>query len=103
MAVSEEGPVSVRRRPRDVPLRETLIYPPARSRIDTPAVDAVRGLVFLSGHLEFWRVPLARSPFFVTSMRGAIAAGIEPFCGRLVVNDLPDLATDDGFALRITW
>lgn len=53
--------------------------------------------------LEFWRVPLARSPFFITSMRGAIAAGIEPFCGRLVVNDLPDLTIDDCFALRITW
>lgn len=53
--------------------------------------------------LEFWQVPLARSQFFTTSMRGAIAVGIEPFCGRLVVNDVPDLATSDSFALRITW
>jgi hypothetical protein len=36
-------------------------------------------------------------------MRGAIAVGIEPFCARLVVNDVPDQATNDGFALRITW
>jgi hypothetical protein len=219
VSVPEERPVSSRRRPREVPLTETLIHPPPRSKTETAPVDAVRGLVFLSGYkwileqghgdryrdllpagrlrdrvstvtaaewipiedalvvyatcdalrlsfdeqvaigravsaannglfvttvarlvgklaspwtglahldkawqrsnrggavavyklndrqarIEFWRVPLARSPFFTTSMRGAIAAGIEPFCGRLVVNDVPDLATDDSFALRLTW
>jgi len=64
---------------------------------------AVYKLSERQARLELWRVPLARSPFFVTSMRGAIAAGIEPFCGRLVVNDLPDQAIDDGFAFRLTW
>ena len=53
--------------------------------------------------LEFWQVPLARSPFFVTSMRGAIAVGIEPFCKRLVVSELATYTTSDGFALRLAW
>jgi hypothetical protein len=53
--------------------------------------------------VEFWRASLARSPFFTTSMRGSVAIGIEPFCERVVVNDVPDQATADGFALRVTW
>jgi hypothetical protein len=53
--------------------------------------------------LEFWQCPLARSPFFVTSMRGAIAVGLEPFCERVTVTDIPEQTTKDGFALRATW
>jgi len=53
--------------------------------------------------LEFWQVPLARSPFFVTSMRGAIAIGLEAFCDRIVVNEIPDLLTAESFALRLVW
>jgi hypothetical protein len=53
--------------------------------------------------LEFWQCPLARSPFFLTSMRGAIAAGIEPFCERLVVAESPEHTTPDQFALRVLW
>ena len=53
--------------------------------------------------LEFWQCPLARSPFFMTSMRGAMAAGIEPFCDRLVVTEIPEYATPDSFALRMMW
>ncbi len=53
--------------------------------------------------LEFWQVPLARSPFFVTSMRGAIAVGLEDFCERILVTDLPGLLTPESFALRLVW
>ena len=56
-----------------------------------------------SARLEFWQCPLARSSFFTTSMRGAIAAGIEPFCERLVVTESPDQTTPDQFALRVMW
>lgn len=64
---------------------------------------AVFKLAERQARLEFWQVPLARSPFFTTSMRGAIAAGIEPFCARVAVNDVPEQATENGFALRVTW
>lgn len=53
--------------------------------------------------LEFWQCPLARSPFFVTSMRGAIAIGAEPFAGRVVISEIPEMTTSDSFALRIMW
>jgi hypothetical protein len=53
--------------------------------------------------LEFWQVPLAQSPFFVTSMRGAIAIGLEDFCERILVTDVPEHLTSDGFALRLVW
>jgi hypothetical protein len=53
--------------------------------------------------LEFWRCPLARSAFFRTSMRGAIAVGIEPFCDRVVVNEIAHQNSPDGFALRLSW
>lgn len=56
-----------------------------------------------SARLEFWRVPLARSPFFVTSMRGAIAVGIEPFCERAIVTEVAGQTTAEGFALRVAW
>jgi hypothetical protein len=56
-----------------------------------------------AARLEFWQVPLARSPFFVTSMRGAIAVGIEPFCERVVVTEVAGQTNDDGFALRVAW
>jgi hypothetical protein len=64
---------------------------------------AVYKLGAQQARLEFWRCPLARSAFFRTSMRGAIAAGIEPFCDRVVVNEVADYATVDGFALRVSW
>lgn len=53
--------------------------------------------------LEFWQCPLARSPFFVTSMRGAIAVGAEPFAERVVISEIPEMTTPDGFALRVKW
>jgi hypothetical protein len=53
--------------------------------------------------LEFWQCPLARSPFFVTSMRGAIAVGAEPFAGRVVITEIPEMTTSDAFALRVMW
>jgi len=53
--------------------------------------------------LEFWQVPLAQSPFFVTSMRGAIAVGLEPFCEKLVISEIPEHTTKDFFALRVMW
>ena len=53
--------------------------------------------------LEFWQCPLARSPFFVTSMRGAIAVGAEPFAERVVISEIPDMTTSEGFALRVMW
>jgi hypothetical protein len=53
--------------------------------------------------LEFWQVPLARSPFFVTSMRGALDAGIEGFCRRAIITDVPELWSPDGFAVRLAW
>jgi hypothetical protein len=53
--------------------------------------------------LEFWQCPLARSPFFITSMRGAIAIGAEPFAERVVITEIPDMTTSDGFALRVMW
>lgn len=56
-----------------------------------------------AARLEFWQVPLARSPFFVTSMRGAIAVGMEDFCERVLVTDLPAQVTAESFALRVAW
>jgi hypothetical protein len=53
--------------------------------------------------LEFWQCPLARSPFFITSMRGAIAVGAEPFAERIVITEIPDMTSGDGFALRVMW
>jgi hypothetical protein len=53
--------------------------------------------------LEFWNVPLARSPFFVTSMRGAIAAGMDDFTDRILIVDVPELLTSESFALRLVW
>lgn len=53
--------------------------------------------------MEFWACPLATSPFFRTSMRGAIAAALDMFCDRCLVQELPELATHDGFALRAMW
>lgn len=53
--------------------------------------------------LEFWQVPMAQSPFFVTSMRGAIAIGMEDFCERVLIVDMPELLTADSFALRVVW
>jgi hypothetical protein len=53
--------------------------------------------------MEFWQCPLARSPFFVTSMRGAIAIGAEPFAERVVISEIPEMTTEEGFALRIMW
>jgi hypothetical protein len=56
-----------------------------------------------TARLEFWKVPMARSRFFVTSMRGAIAVGIEPLCDRVLVTELPEHGGSDGFALRVSW
>lgn len=56
-----------------------------------------------TARLEFWQCPLARSPFFVTSMRGAIAVGAEPFAERVVISEIAEMTTNDGFALRVMW
>jgi hypothetical protein len=64
---------------------------------------AVYKIASRQARVEFWKVPLARSPFFVTSMRGALGAAIEPFCDRVLVVELPELTTSDGFALRVIW
>lgn len=56
-----------------------------------------------SARLELWNVPMARSRFFVTSMRGSIAAGFEPFCGKVVVAEVTDSMRPDSFALRLAW
>ncbi|MEJ7731518.1 MAG: hypothetical protein WKG00_20185 [Polyangiaceae bacterium] len=56
-----------------------------------------------TARLEFWKVPMARSRFFTTSMRGAIAVGIEPLCERVLVTELPEHSGPDGFALRVSW
>lgn len=56
-----------------------------------------------SARLEYWQCPMARSPFFVTTMRGVVSAGLEPFCSRINVVELPARTTDDGFALRVSW
>jgi hypothetical protein len=56
-----------------------------------------------SARLEFWQVPLAQSPFFVTSMRGAIAVGLEDFCQRIMVTEIPSHLSEEGFALRLAW
>ncbi len=53
--------------------------------------------------MEFWACPLATSPFFRTSMRGAIAAALTLFCDRCLVQEQPELATADGFSLRAMW
>ena len=53
--------------------------------------------------LEFWQCPLAKSPFFVTSMRGAIAIGAEPFAERVVISEISEMTTPDSFALRVMW
>lgn len=53
--------------------------------------------------LEFWNVPLARSPLFVTSMRGAVGVGLEDFCARVLVTEVPELLGPEGFALRVVW
>lgn len=56
-----------------------------------------------AARLEFWQVPLAVSPFFVTSMRGAVAVGLEGFSKRVAVTEAPELLTPDSFALRLAW
>lgn len=56
-----------------------------------------------AARLGFWKVPLCRSRFFTTSMRGAIAIGLEPLCDRVLVTELPELAETDGFSLRVSW
>jgi len=53
--------------------------------------------------LEFWQCPLARSPLFVTSMRGALAIGAEPFADKVVISEITEMTTPEGFALRVMW
>jgi hypothetical protein len=65
---------------------------------------AVYKLAEKSARLEYWNVPLARSRFFVTTMRGSVAAGLEPFCrGRVFVTELAESRRSDSFALRVAW
>jgi hypothetical protein len=55
-----------------------------------------------SARLDFFKVPLARSRFFVVSMRGAVAAGLEAFCDRCVVTEL-SCDNAEEFVLKATW
>lgn len=56
-----------------------------------------------SVRMEFWACPLARSPFFRTSMGGSLGAGLEPFARDLRVAELPEHRTENSFALRLSW
>jgi hypothetical protein len=56
-----------------------------------------------AARLEIWKCGLASSPFFVTSMRGAIGAGMDAFCARAIVTEVPGSTTADGFSLKVTW
>ena len=58
----------------------------------TAETSTTRILRLVSGHM-----------FFVTSMRGALAVGMEAFCDRVVVSDVPGSLTANGFAQRLAW
>jgi len=56
-----------------------------------------------SARIELWRVPLVQSPFFCTSMCGAIEAGLLLFRKTATVTEVRDEATEDGLTMRATW
>jgi hypothetical protein len=56
-----------------------------------------------SARIELWRVPMARSPFFCTSMCGALEAGLALFRKKASVVDTKEATSDDEIILRATW
>lgn len=56
-----------------------------------------------AARLEFWSVPFASSDFFRTSLRGSIAAGLEPFAGTIRVTEMVECLEHDSFAFRVAW
>jgi hypothetical protein len=56
-----------------------------------------------TARIELWRVPLVQSPFFRTSMCGAIEAGIALFRDTATVTELRETTSDDTMVLRATW
>jgi hypothetical protein len=56
-----------------------------------------------SARLEVWSVAVAKFSFHRVSMRGAVIAGIAPFCDRIEVFEIPEKRTNLSYALRIAW
>jgi len=56
-----------------------------------------------SARIELWRVPMASSSFFRTSMCGALEAGLGLFRKTASVVDTPDARYADDVVLRATW
>ena len=53
--------------------------------------------------VELWQVPMVRSPFFCSSMRGAIQAGLALLRPRARVELSDDAPGVDSLALRAAW
>jgi hypothetical protein len=56
-----------------------------------------------SARVEMWRVPMAASSFFCTSMCGAVEAGIRLFRKSATVSEVREERTSDGLTLTVTW
>jgi hypothetical protein len=56
-----------------------------------------------AARIELWRVPMARSPFFRTSMCGALEAGLTLFRKTASVVETQDATHEDDIVLRATW
>ncbi len=56
-----------------------------------------------SARIEMWRVPMAASSFFCTSMCGAIEGGIRLFRKSASVSEVREERTADGLTLTATW
>jgi hypothetical protein len=56
-----------------------------------------------SARIELWRVPMVVSPFFRTSMCGAIEAGLTLFRRTASVVETQEAAHSDDLVLRASW
>lgn len=56
-----------------------------------------------SARIELWRVPMAVSPFFRTSMCGALEAGLALFRKSASVIETQDATSPDDIVLRASW
>lgn len=56
-----------------------------------------------SARIEIWKVPMASSGFFCTSMCGAIESGIRLFRKSASVSEVRDERTSDSLTLTATW
>jgi hypothetical protein len=56
-----------------------------------------------SARIEMWRVPMAASSFFCTSMCGAVEGGIRLFRKSATVSEVREERTADGLTLTATW